>query len=200
MNAPRVKRGSSNLVRGESPGLTTVELLVVIVLLAVALSLALPSYRAMIEKRRLVQGTEQTFAFLNTAQSIAVRSNSTITVSWSRSSDVDWCLGAIQGGAPCDCTETDSEADDFCSVDGAPSVLASPQIGKPRFVEPETTTGALTYEPIRGILEDPSDAIEIDFHSLNDDYRLRLAVAGTGQSSICSVDGDHHVPGYEVCP
>lgn len=188
------------MFKGKENGLTSIELLLVVVLLAIALALALPSYRAMIEKRRLVQGTEQVFAFFNSAQAVSSRTNSAVTVSWSKSSEVDWCLGTVLGDSACDCNETSAAESDYCAVQSAHTVLSSMAAGRPRIVSPETSSGDLSYDPVRGMLASADDALSFDLHSESGNYQLRLVVAATGLASLCSVDEAHKVPGYPVCP
>lgn len=188
------------LFKGKQTGLTTIELMLVIVLLGIALTLALPSYRAMIEKRRLVQGTEQVFAFFNSAQAVSARTNSAVTVSWTKSSEVDWCLGTVLGDTACDCTEASAAEADFCAVQTTETILNSMEAGNPRIVSPTASNGNLSYDPVRGMLSSADDALSFDFHSESGDYQLRLLVAATGLASVCSVDATHQVPGYSVCP
>ncbi len=188
------------MLKGKQNGLTSVELMLVVVLLAIALALALPSYRAMIEKRRLVQGTEQVFAFFNSAQAVSSRTNSAVTVSWSKTSEQDWCLGTVLGESACDCNETSAAEADYCAVQSAHTVLSSMEAGSARIVSPADSSGALSYDPVRGMLASADDALSFDLHSTSGDYQLRLVVAATGLTSVCSVDETHKVPGYSICP
>lgn len=181
-------------------GLTTIELLVSITLLGILLSLALPSYREMIEKRRLTHGAEQIFAFLNSMQGVASRSNSVVTVSYSRTAEDDWCVGANLGDTACDCTESVSTESDYCAVDGSAARLTNDHVGNDRILEAMNGDGGYAYDPVRGLLVDLDDSVNIELHSPSDNYQLRLIVAKTGHAVLCSKDSDHKVPGYAVCP
>lgn len=190
-----LERGRPRPVR--ALGLTMVELLVSITLLGILLSLALPSYREMIEKRRLTQGAEQIFAFVNSMQGVASRSNSMVTVSYARTAEDDWCLGATLGATPCDCTESDSGQAAFCAVDGSETRLTNDHVGNDRILESMSGDGAYAYDPVRGLTD---DTLDIGLHSPNDNYQLRLTVSNTGHAVLCSKDADHRVPGYAECP
>lgn len=181
-------------------GLTIVELMVSLVLLGVTLALALPSYREMVEKRQLTQGAEQVFAFINSVQGIASRSNSVVTVSYSHTAEDDWCVGAVLGTTACDCTETVSTEADFCAIDGGVMRLTNDHVGNTRIMESMTGDGAFAYDPVRGILVDLNDSLNVVMHSPNGGYQLRLIVSNTGHAVMCSKDADHDVPGYKVCP
>lgn len=181
-------------------GYTLIEMLVFITLLGISLTLALPSYAKMIEKRRLVEGIEQVYAFVKSAQSSATRSNSLVTVAWSRTDEATWCLGSAFGETPCDCTETDPGQDDFCAIDGSASLLLSAQLADTRVMAPINGDGSFSYEPVRGFLTDPDDAMSVDFQSTRGEYLLRFMVSATGNISLCSIDDQHRVPTYLVCP
>ena len=187
-------------LRTRAFGLTTLELRVSITLLGILLSLALPSYREMVEKRRLTHGAEQIFAFLNSMQGVASRSNSVVTVSYSRTDEDDWCVGATLGDASCDCTQTTSTAADFCAVDGREARLTNDHVGNDPILESISGDGAYAYDPVRGLMVDLDDSLDIGLHSPNDSYQLRLIVSNTGHAVLCSKDADHKVPGYAVCP
>lgn len=181
-------------------GFTIVELMVSLALLSITLALALPSYREMVEKRQLTQGAEQVFAFLNSAQGIASRSNSVVTVSYSRTDEDDWCVGAVLGSTACDCTESVSTEADFCAIDGGVTRLTNDHVGNTKIIQSMNGDGAYAYDPVRGILVDLDDSLDVVMHSPNDSYQLRLIVSNTGHTVMCSKDADHDVPGYKVCP
>ncbi len=65
-------------------GFTVVELMMSLVLLAIGAALSIPSYREMMEKRQLTHGAEQIMAFVNTAQSEAMKRNQIVTISYDR--------------------------------------------------------------------------------------------------------------------
>lgn len=185
--------------RSRALGLTTIELLVSITLLGILLSLALPSYREMIEKRRLTQGAEQIFAFLNSMQGVASRSNSLVTVSYARSAEDDWCVGAVLGDSACDCTQAVPSATDFCVIDGSETRLTNDHVGNDRILEAMSGDGAYAYDPVRGLMADLDDSLDIELHSPSDSYQLRLIVSNAGHAVLCSKDAEHDVPGYAVC-
>jgi len=181
-------------------GFTIVELMVSLALLSITLALALPSYREMVEKRQLTQGGEQVFAFLNSAQGIASRSNSVVTVSYSRTDEDDWCVGAVLGSTACDCTESVSTEADFCEIDGGVTRLTNDHVGNTKIMQSMNGDGAYAYDPVRGLLVDLDDSLDVVMHSPNDSYQLRLIVSNTGHAVMCSTDSNHDVPGYRVCP
>jgi type IV fimbrial biogenesis protein FimT len=186
-------------------GLTIVELMVSIALVGIIISLALPSYRDMTEKRQLTQGAEQIFAFVNTTQGIASRTNSDVTVSYERTSNDLWCVGASLRAAGCDCFETVQTEADFCKIDdgviqSGVMRLTNEHVGTPGIMESVTGDGDYAIDETRGLMVDRNDSLTMTLHSPSDKYRLRLIVSNTGHAVLCSVDDSHDIPGYAVCP
>jgi type IV fimbrial biogenesis protein FimT len=173
-----------------------------IVLVAIGTALALPSYREMVEKRQLTNGAEQLASFVNTAQGISSRTNQVVTVSYSRSHHDEWCIGAVIGDTACDCTETDSSANDYCAIDGQEFVLDNTATNDMEFLH-SLTDGAYAFDPDRGLFldqHDLDDSLTMELHSNSRGYKLNLMVNKTGRVILCSDDSSHSVPGYDVCP
>lgn len=194
------RRPSGQFCRSKNLGLTIVELMISIVLLGTTLALALPSYTQMIEKRQLSQGAEQIHAFLNSMQILASRSQDAVTVSYSRTANDDWCFGAVIGDAACDCTETNTAAADYCSIDNAPALITNEHLGNIGILQSVTGDGSYSFDPTRGILADLDDALDVELFSPGGEYQLRLLVSNTGHSTLCSKDQDHAMAGYKPCP
>jgi len=181
-------------------GFTLVEVLISTLLVAIGATLALPSYRDMVEKRQLTNSAEQLASFVNSAQSISTRSNQIVTVSYLRTANDDWCIGATLGEAVCDCEETDVTALDFCAIDAQPFLLNESLSGGSDLVYTISGDGSYAFDPIRGLLVDTVDALTMGLRSNNQAFRLNLEVNNTGQVTLCSDDASHAIPGYDVCP
>jgi len=181
-------------------GFTLVELMISVTLLAVGATLALPSYREMVEKRQVTHGAEQIMAFVNSAQMEAMKQNRVVTVSYARSADNNWCFGATLGATACDCNETTPTETDFCAINAAPSVITNVNTGNLDLLKSITGDGAYSFDPVRGILTDLNDSLAVEMSSNNQNYQLNLTVSNTGQAILCSKDSSHSVPGYSVCP
>ncbi len=181
-------------------GFTLVERLISTLLVAVGATLAIPSYRDMVEKRQLTNSAEQLASFVNSAQSIAIRANQIVTVSYSRTDNDDWCIGASLGEAVCDCDESDVEASNFCEIDSQPFLLNESLSGGSDLVYTISGDGSYAFDPIRGLFVDTDDALTMGLRSNNQAFRLNLEVNNTGQVTLCSDDASHAIPGYDVCP
>jgi prepilin-type N-terminal cleavage/methylation domain-containing protein len=202
INFPWRRRRKAVSFFSSQSGFTIIELMMSLVLLAIGAALSLPSYRAMMEKRQLTHGAEQIMAFVNSAQSEAIKQNRIVTVSYVRSGDANWCVGAITGAAACDCRETVVTEADYCAIEAAPRILNNSHVGNTDLVKSMTGGGvdsAYSFDPIRGIFTDLDDSLVVAMSSNSADYKLDLMVSNTGQAILCSHDTDHSVPGYKVC-
>ena len=181
-------------------GFTLVELMISTLLVAIGTTLAIPSYRDMVEKRQLTNSAEQLMSFVSSVQGISARSNEVMTVSWTRTASNDWCIGAIAGATACDCDETDSSALNYCAIDSQAFILNESLSGGSNLVASVAGDGAYAFDPIRGLLLDPADSLNMVLNSNSGDFTLNLMVNGTGRVVLCSTDAEHSIPGYELCP
>jgi len=181
-------------------GFTVVELMISLVLLAIGAALAIPSYRQMVEKRQLTHGAEQLRAFINTAQSEAIRRNRIVTVSYVRTQDEIWCAGEVVGTTACNCNQTNTAAADYCAIDGQPRIINNTYVGSTQRVQILSGDGAYSFDPVRGIFTNLNDSLVMGMSSNDGDYILHLVVSKTGEATLCSQDESHSVPGYDVCP
>jgi type IV fimbrial biogenesis protein FimT len=191
------------MLRYES-GFTLIELLVVITLVSISLTLAVPSWQQVSQKRHLTSATEQVASLLSVAQSEAQKRNLPISLAYSRAGDQQWCVGAIEGSAACDCTETDSSSAQFCAIDNVPRMVEASTFQLLRLIEvndtqPEDGDSFITFDPVRGILEPAGDRLEFTFESSDGHFQLRLVISPTGLLTICNSGEDRTVGGYPAC-
>lgn len=192
----------------KSKGFTLIELLIGVAVLAIVMSLALPSYRSIIEKRQVTRGAEQLGAFLSAVQIEAVKRSENITVSYSRTDAETWCIGIVSGTAACDCTDTDVDTAD-CKISGDDQVrvINGDSLSYPGIMNDMSDLsddGYFVFDPARGLVYADSslsdyDSAELKLLSDNDTYALNVQVSQTGRISLCSDSSAKHVPGYDVC-
>jgi len=214
-----IRRILSIRSRGTSPtcsrhrGFSLVEVMMSLVLVAIGLALALPSYRDMVEKRQVTNGAEQLAAFINTAQGVAQRNNRMVTLSYTRTDDDEWCLGMAEDDTICNC----KTAPAACEIGSQSFVIDNSFAGDTAMMHSLSSESSAYYiDPVRGLflpcqvvsgkcqpiahsdLVDSSDPLDIEIRSVSGDFRLSLFVNNTGRVTLCSMDG-YAVPGYSAC-
>jgi len=198
LNAGRI--GHSPLTAG-SRGFSLIEVMMSLVLLGIGMALALPSYRDMVEKRQVTNGAEQVASFINVAQGVAMKTNQVVTVSYARTDDDDWCIGAVSGETACNCTVTDPDDVNFnCQIASQTYILDNTHASDRELVHSVTGDGAYAFDPIRGLFVDLDDSLQMELRSPSDQFRLNVMVNNTGRVILCSNSSDHAIPGYQVCP
>jgi len=197
-------------------GSTLVELMVTVALMAIAVTLALPSYKNMTEKRQVTNGAEQLAAFINTAQGVAQRNNRMVTLSYQRTDDDQWCMGMAEDDTICNC----KTAPAACEIGSQSFVIDNSFAGNAALMHSLSSESSAYYiDPVRGLflpcqvvdgdagtcvpiayaaLADAGDPLDIEIRSPSGDFRLSLLVNNTGRVTLCSMDG-HDVPGYSPC-
>jgi prepilin-type N-terminal cleavage/methylation domain-containing protein len=188
--------------RRQVSGFTLIELIIVLVIVAIGVALAVPTFRATIEKRQLTRSAETVASFMTLAQSAAVKYNQDVTVNIQRTDFDTWCVGAILGATACDCSEDDDTAGDFCDINGVPrriehtTVISNPnyQLMQSILVNGTATSGSnITFDPVRGTLLNLEN-ISFQMHTntgtgTSKEYQLNVNVLPTGRVSICTATG-----------
>lgn len=172
-------------MRGQT-GFNLLELMTTLVVLAISVSVGVPSAQNIISKNRLVSASEEAYSSLRLLRTEAVRHNRTAYVNFTTSGDT-WSYG-FDDSAVCDA----SIAGD-CIVDGNErrvSDAAYPGIS----ASTTFTSGTSGFEPRRGMALNPG---QISFN--NDAGRLNVVVTALGSVRLCTVAGDEAVQGYPEC-
>jgi len=190
-------------LKSTNRGFTLLELMIVMVIIAIGVALAVPSYRDVIERRETTSQAEQLSAFIAYAQSEAVKTNEMISIQLTYTNPNDWCIGASEGDSGCDCEETNSSASTFCSISGvAKTMSSSTQTTSSMATQGFGLDKTLVFDPIRGVLagDDIADEHDVVLQSDNEHWALQVHIEPTGRIRICNPDSDKAVPGFQACP
>jgi type IV fimbrial biogenesis protein FimT len=157
-------------------GLTLLELVIVLAMLAILASLALPSMGAQLDRQRLVGAAEALAADINEARFEAARQGRNLHVQVS--SGPAWCWSvATQSDCPCG----QAQACELRKANGA---------DHPGLV---TLQGAALQLTPRGTIEQPGALRLVSARGL----RLRVQVNALGRAHICTEQGP--LPRYAAC-
>lgn len=175
-------------------GFTLLELLIAIAMLAIVLSLAVPSMRGAAEKRRTIAAAEELYSQLQLARSEAIARSQQIFMTIA--GGANWAVG-VSNDAACD----PSDNVPACAL---PDVTNNNPITH-RFTFNDhpglsfaTTLNQITFQSQRGV----ASAATIDITSTGDvGYVMRVVVGPLGQVSMCSSNADpgRYVSGYRPC-
>ncbi len=81
-------------------GFTIIEVMVTVVVLAILLSMAIPGFQSMIEKRRLISAAEAAYSDLQFAKSEALKKDVNVTAKIG-GSGTDWCFIVAEVTSAC---------------------------------------------------------------------------------------------------
>jgi len=199
-----------------SIGFTIIELLVVISIMAILATLAIPSYLDFFEKGRLRGATEAVYEQLQYARAQALKRSVPIIVDFWSSDPTTWAMGITDKSGGCDASNTTTCTIDFdfdndpTTVDPVLLRLASTDFTNismttaPVFGTsgpgacPTTETTEACFEPIRGLSLKTSTSTHIQL--TNGDYKLQVRVDEVGGVTICRPVGEKYFVGYNECP
>ena len=132
------------LIGKKQIGITMIEILITIAIMAIILSLAAPSFQDSVNRHKLDQAVDKVFNDLNYVRSEAMKQNQNVTFQLgatdNSSTTTTWCYGLDDNsdnnaGTSCDCSDyypTNADtADDYCkidSVDKTNSVTLHPDV------------------------------------------------------------------------
>ena len=185
-------------------GFTLIELMVVIAMLGISIALAFPSWERVGQKRLLTSAAERVAASLAVAQTEAQKRNHTVSLAYNRTDNQNWCVGAVVGSSGCDCSETDPDSDQYCTIDGTAARVESTSFSTVNLIEASDSQPAggnsyVTFDPVRGILQPNGDRLQLTFESSGGYFQLRVFISPTGLLKICNPNSDKQVGGYPSC-
>jgi prepilin-type N-terminal cleavage/methylation domain-containing protein len=173
---------------------TLLELLITVAVLAIILSVAVPSMRSAAEKRRITGAAEEIYSQLQLARSEAIARSEPVFMNIE--AGADWAIG-ISNDAACD----PSDNDPACTLSDAANNNAITHrftFNDHRDVAIATTANQVTFRSQRGT----ATGATIDIISTGDmGYAMSVVVGPLGQVSMCSSNADvsKYVSGYRPC-
>lgn len=185
-------------------GITLIEILIAMTLLAITLSVGIPNFRAQIEKRHLIGLAEQISAHITLTRSHAITRSAPTYIKFeagddwsygfSTNSDCDVNATAVTTVNACILVIEDGDADidpGDGSVDAGDLVLnrhdVSAHTGTSIAIANFTDANSqIWFDPVRGI----SDSGEIIVSSETGNFQLKIKVGLLGDVRICAPNGD----------
>jgi len=197
MTAPstttRTRRPRVDGTRRPEAGLTLVEMLIALTILAIASVFAIPTFDNFRVRERLKGAATNLYTDMQYARSEAVQRNTRLTVSFV--TGAGWCYGINAGNAPCDCTAANDC--DIKQVSGAdfPGIAMT----QAEFDSASGTANWYAIDPRRGQVVDAAGA-PVDGNVLFSgagSRALRGDLNAVGRVRLCSPSGS--ISGYPTC-
>jgi len=172
-------------------GFTLIEMMIVIAIIAIVLSLAVPSFNEFFEKNRLKRAAEEVYSLVTKARAEGVIRSTDMSVAVNTGS---WCVG-YAATAGCNCTVADSCVVPVAGTDVLQVVDGSDFSG---VTIAETFTGVgTTFDSVDGTI----NSIFGGRVSLSaGDWDLDVIVSRMGRVIICAPASSQSSMGYSACP
>jgi prepilin-type N-terminal cleavage/methylation domain-containing protein len=192
------RRRSPNDQTRLSRGVTLIELVVTIAVLAILAAIAVPTF-ADFRERSIVRGAaDQVVSQVANYRFESVKRNRRVTVGFVGTGTA-WCVGASEGDVACDC----SAPANTCDVGAFPGAGQDERRGTRATSRTGFgATGRITFDPATGTLTTLTQAgtLTLASPSTNLDYRLQVQVNAMGRATVCvPADSARPVPGYPNC-
>ena len=179
--------------RTSQQGVTLIELVITLFIMAVLLTFALPAFTELLAESRLKAATSALYLKLYQARSEAIKRNQRMRVTFMVSDGgATWCYG-MKTDAACDCTVAGS-----CQIDGAEKTVNStefPGVGIDLHIS--APGDHFTFENIRWITAGTFGHVRFN---MADGGQTRIIVSRMGRVRLCSPAGSGNIAGYSsIC-
>lgn len=167
-------------VNSQQHGVTLIELMVTIAVIAILVTTAIPSFIENIEKRKLRGAAETLYAELQFAKMEAIKTNTPVRVDFTVTNASTWCYGVST--SDCDCTTANS-----CVINGVEKVIRSTDYTNisvdATSASPPWGSGGASFSPLRSSVASGGAT----FYS--DHFAVRVTTSGLGRVKICNATG-----------
>jgi type IV fimbrial biogenesis protein FimT len=157
-------------------GFTIIELMITLAVAAIIISIAVPSFKAVINNNRVATTTNEMIAALGLARSEAIKVNRKVQV---KPATGDWQLGYD--------IKIDTDGDDAFDDESVLRMIEAPHSS----ISYATSATQVTFNPLGGIADGTSKTFGI---SAPDAFSRKITVSFTGITSLCTDTAS------ETCP
>lgn len=172
-------------------GFTLIEMMIVLAIVAVLLSIAVPSFNNFFEKNRLKRAAEAVYGLVANAKSESTIRDADMSVTINAGT---WCVG-YAAAANCNCTLSNPSAAGACAVPVAGTDVLKAVSGSDfSDVTLATNYGAsVTFNRLRGTAPGGT----LNFVSGN--WKLDLVISNEGRMRLCAPASATATMGYPSC-
>lgn len=154
-------------------GFTLVELMVTVAVLAILLTIGIPAFQNILDKRRLTGAAEQLYSDLQYARTEAIKRNTNVFVNF-QPGTTSWCYGIDTSS--CNCNTTND-----CQLDGVNKVVSSSDFTGVSFTINNGFSGNNTdFDPRHGSADNGTATFSSSYGA------IKIIVGNLGRVRICS--------------
>ena len=170
-------------------GVTLIELVVAMTVLAILATAALPAYRDFFERYRLRGAVDEVTSAIATARAGAVKADRDVKVSFGGTSS-SWCVGAAAAAEPVAGAPVDAAQACNCLTNAPQCVVGDTVIrvmpGKHPGVTMTSTSMFFDFDSKLGVMQ-PLGSVCTTLKSPNQQYTMQINVNALGQTTTCSI-------------
>jgi len=177
----------------QSLGFTLLELMIVVALMGIVASIAVPSFQDTLERNYLKEAAESFKSDLMFIRTEAIKTSNNITVNRSTGNNGGWCYGFDSTGFTCDCTETDDTNTTTSANEGYCSAKRTEGFPKTNLTSVFPLSGNSTFDFRRGTTGNHNTC----FSTTN--YKIKVTTSTAGRILVCSNTDSFAMAGYPDC-
>jgi prepilin-type N-terminal cleavage/methylation domain-containing protein len=181
-------------------GLTLIELMVTLAVLAIVMVAAVPSFVDFFDKYRLRGAVDDVVSVISNARAASVKADRDVNISFGGTTAA-WCIGAnaaieptsgnqAVAPAPCDCTDTTK-----CLVDGQRVAV---DVGRHNGIAVDSVATTFDYSSKLGLIN-PLGNAAATFTSPRGKFDMQVNINALGQASVCTPSGKPVIAGVTSC-
>lgn len=160
---------------------TMIETLIALIIAAVLVIIAVPSFISYVQTNRLVGTAQQLYFALQNARSAAVKLNTTVYVSFT--TGANWCYG-INSGSACTCSTPSG-----CSL----GAVSAPNSTNTTLATSGISGGNISFENTHGATYKSTGTVT--FTAYNGTLAMGVDISPMGDITLCSST----ISGYSAC-
>ncbi len=148
-------------------GFTLAEIMITLAIVAIVASIAVPSFTALLENKRIKGAADTIYSDMLLARSEAIKLNTNVDLSFSITSATNWCY-ALSSGGPCNCGAPNS-----CTLNGNKSRIVSSEDYPNVKITSTFADNSPTFTTPRGAIT-PNDIGDISLTINEKTYKISL--------------------------